>query len=792
VTAPKSSASPLQQQLKAAGMGVSEVGLRGSFHNKRHREDVELLVQFCNSHSAFQFPDAAELVFPTRSNTGGDYVSGKLHHMVLRSMLEEQTNWHQAFAALQSSTLTSESLIVSFGRERCVPPSLMRKLGPQLIQVADLDLASARLPASLLHPQGRLKSKGDLFPEDSIAVLGMSCELPGAADLEGFWDILCAGKSQHIEAPAERFNFQTAWRDADTKRTWYGNFIEHHDTFDHKFFKKSPREMASTDPQHQLMLQVAYQAVEQSGYFNAPPQTQDKHIRCYIGVGLVDYENNIACHQANAYSATGNLKAFAAGKISHYFGWTGPGLTIDTACSSSAVVVHQACKAILAGECSAALAGGVNVMTSPEWFQNLAEASFLSPTGQCKPFDVNADGYCRAEGVGAVFLKKLSSAIADGGQILGVIAASAVYQNENCTPITVPNAKSLSGLFGDVTRRAGLQPKQISVVEAHGTSTPVGDPAEYDSVRRVFRGSIRTNTLSLGSVKGLLGHTESSSGIVALIKTLLLIVKGAIPPQASFQTINSSINASPSDNREITTRLKSWDVDFRDALINNYGASGSNASLIVTQAPYSKALIEDLTELSGTKYPFWLCGLDEQSLRVYSARLVKFLKLNKPSLVNLSFQVSHQSNRSLGYALIFSCSSVNELEEKLRAFATGQKSISATPRQQPPRPVILCFGGQVSTFVGLDLDIFENISILRNHLDQCNDICQSLGLESIYPGIFQRTPIGNVVKLLTILFALQHACAKFWIDCGVQIVAVVGHSFGELSAFPVFCRSPTP
>ena len=224
--------------------------------------------------------------------------------------------------------------------------------------------------------------------------------------------------------------------------------------FDHKLFKKSPREVVSTDPQHRLMLQIAYQAVEQSGYFNS--STQDKHIGCYIGVGLVDYENNIACCPANAYSATGNLKAFAAGKISHYLGWTGPGLTIDTACSSSAVAVHQACRAILTGECSAALAGGDNVMTSPQWFQNLAGASFLSPTGQCKPFDTQADGYCIAEGVGAVFLKKLSSAIASGDQILGVIAASAVYQNLNCTHITVPNASSLSDLFRNITSRAGL------------------------------------------------------------------------------------------------------------------------------------------------------------------------------------------------------------------------------------------------------------------------------------------------------------------------------------------------
>lgn len=786
MTASTSTTSLLQQQLKGAGVVVAEVGLRGSFHCQSHRDDVELLLKFCDSHPAFQLLDASEVVLPTRSNTGGDYISsGKLHHIVLRSILMEQSNWHQSFDALQSSALIrDESLVVCFGPERCIPSSLVRKLGPRMIQVADLDLLSV----NLLDAEPPLKYREDM-PDNAIAVVGMSCKLPGAADLEEFWKLLCAGKSQHVEVPDHRFGFETSWRDLEPKRKWYGNFIQEYDTFDHKFFKKSPREMASTDPQHRLMLQAAYQAVEQSGYFSSP--NQDKHIGCYIGVGLVDYENNIACHAANAYSATGNLKAFVAGKISHYFGWTGPGLTIDTACSSSAVAVHSACRAILSGECTAALAGGVNVMTSPKWFQNLAGASFLSPTGQCKPFDIKGDGYCRGEGVGAVFLKKLSSAVADGDQVFGVIAGTAVYQNQNCTPITVPNMASLSNLFGNVIRQARLEPNQISVVEAHGTGTPVGDPAEYDSIRRVFEGSNRSSALSLGSVKGLVGHTESASGIVALLRTLLMVHERAITPQASFTTINPSINASPSDKIEITTSLKSWDVTFRAALINNYGASGSNAALVVTQPPISKTkLLRNASiQATGTQYPFWFCGLDEQSLRAYSAKFLRFLatkvmSAEKLTIANLAFQLSRQSNRSLSHALILSCSSVSELETKLAAFGSGHKSVIATIHR-PARPVILCFGGQISKFVGLDQQVYESINILRRYLDQCNAICQSFGLDGIYPEIFQRSPIEDTVKLQTALFALQYSCAKCWIDCGIEVAAVVGHSFGELTGLCV-------
>ncbi|RHZ67843.1 hypothetical protein CDV55_101318 [Aspergillus turcosus] len=780
LTAPKTSLPSLQYQLKQAGFSVAEITLRGSFHSSRHLDSAKSLIAFCDANLPFQYPDGSELAVPTRSNNGGDYINrGNMTDAVVRAMLLEQSDWYQPFAQIHSKP-GPEPLVVAFGTERCVPPSLMRPFGPRWIHMVEAG-ATDRLLRCLKNPTGGPAS------DEAIAVVGMSCHLPGAADLEAFWDILCAGKSQHTEAPPERFNFQTAWRDIDPKRTFYGNFIQTYDTFDHKFFKKSPREIESTDPQHRLMLQAAYQAVEQSGYFNSSP---DRHIGCFIGVGLVDYENNIACYPANAYSATGNLKAFAAGKISHYFGWTGPGLTIDTACSSSAVAVHQACKAILTGECSAALAGGVNVMTSPEWYQNLAGASFLSPTGQCKPFDAQADGYCRAEGVGAVFLKRLSTAIKHGNQILGVIAGSAVYQNQNCTAITVPNALSLSDLFRDVVRQARLEPSQVSVVEAHGTGTPVGDPVEYDSVRRVFGGPTRQDALFLGSVKGLLGHTESASGIVALIKVLLMMNRGGIPPQASFNALNPAIAASPSDKIEIPRQFKLWDRKYRAALINNYGASGSNASLVVIQAPSYLTSSSPISAQTTVSYPFWLCGFDEKSLRAYSAKMAEFLKRRREcteelTISNLSFQISRQSNRSLGWGLIFNCSSLLELEEGLKAYSTGQGSLVAKQMSEPPRPVILCFGGQISSYIGLDRDVYERVAIFRHHLDRCNDTCASLGLGGIFPDIFQRTPIGDIVQLQTSLFAVQYSCAMSWIECGLQVAAVVGHSFGELTALCV-------
>ena len=676
-----------------------------------------------------------------------------------------------------------DSLLVSFGLDKCVPPSFMRGSGPQLVHMMNLDEARARLSLEAEKPSPA-PSLPDGVSENDIAVIGVACKTAGADDLEEFWKINREGKSQHVEVPESRVSFETHWRDLDPKRKWYGNFIRDPDAFDHKFFKKSPREVTSQDPQQRYMMQIAYQAVEQSGYFNSP--NANRHVGCYVGMCATDYEYNVACHPANAFSATGNLRSFVAGKISHWFGWTGPGLTIDTACSASAVAIHQACKAILGGECSAALAGGVTVITNPLWFQNLAGASFLSPTGACKPFDAKADGYCRGEGIAAVFLKKMSEAVADGDPIIGNIKATAVYQNENCTPIFVPNSLSLSGLFGDVVKKSGLDAKDVSVVECHGTGTPVGDPAEYESVLKVFGGSIRSNPMPIGSVKGLVGHTEAASGVIALVKMLLMIQEGQVPPQASFTTMSPHIKAKPSDMLEVVTQLKPWEAPSRAALINNYGASGSNASMIIAQAHQHDAAGATPIHEAGNKQPFWLTGYDDRALKEYASRLKSFITsksffAKNIDLANLSFNVYRQSNRGLDKGLMFSCTSVSELEEKLTDAINGDKSL-VVAAQKVARPVILCFGGQIATFVGLDKKIFESVALLRKHLDSCHTLLKSNGLSGIYPEIFQKTPIEDTVKLQTCLFALQYSCARSWIDSGVHVTAIVGHSFGELTA----------
>lgn len=645
-------------------------------------------------------------------------------------------------------------------------------------------------------PRHQFDFKCDQGKEDSIAVVGMSIKVAGADDLDEFSQMLKKGESQHELIGPDRLMFDTLFRerDKDQLRKWYGNFVRDVDAFDHKFFKRSPRESATMDPQQRLYLQAAYQAVEQSGYFTETVTGcggEDKQqVGVYLGACSGDYEHHIACHTANAFTATGNLKSFIAGKVSHYFGWTGPSMTFDTACSASAVAIHTACRNLLSSECTAALAGGVATMTNFLWFQNLAGASFLSSTGQCKPFDEKADGYCRAEGIACVFLKRVSDAIADGNPILGRIASTAVYQNQNYTPLFVPNSPSLSQLFRDIIKKAKLTPRDISLVEAHGTGTPVGDPVEYESIRMTLGGPIRCKPLYLGSVKGHIGHTEGASGVISLIKVIMMIHESFIPPQASFSKISSHINVEPSDQMEVVTSLRTWDTEHKVALINNYGASGSNASMVVTQPPCSSSDSFTSTHIhsytSTEHFPFWITGLDARSIDAYNAKLAPYLQ-SRPhiTLADASFNMSRQSNRSLPCGLIFSCRSTAELNEKLSQATCRSSSRELRPAAvKPERPVILCFGGQVSLFVGLDRKLYDSVSLLRYHLNKCDTMIQSLGLKSLYPEIFSRTPMQNTVQLQIALFAMQYACAKCWMDSGLseKVAAVVGHSFGEITA----------
>lgn len=311
----------------------------------------------------------------------------------------------------------------------------------------------------------------------------------------------------------------------------------------------------------------------------------------------------------------------------------------------------------------------------------------------------------------------------------------------------------------------------------------MGDPAEYTSIQQVLGGPKRPrhNPVNLGSVKGLVGHLECASGIVSVLKILLMLKARTIPPHVGLETINPELAANSESQIEIPLSLRPWQAPFRAALINNYGASGSNASLVVMDAAgyYDQPRANDSSSLK--RIPFYISALDDRALQAYCAKFLSYIAScrRSVSLDALAFNLSRQSNRDLGCVLTLGCTSIEDLEKQLREVQAGRR---AWRSRVPQRPVILCFGGQTSTFVGLNRDVFISNPLLRMHLDECDRMCRSMALDGIYPEIFQKSPIEDVVKLQLALFALQYACAATWIDCGAPVAAVVGHSFGELTA----------
>ncbi|KAK2591233.1 hypothetical protein QQS21_011075 [Conoideocrella luteorostrata] len=825
VTVSQLMAPSLLTELKQAGITATPMQLRGRFHSDAENHHyIEELIQICDEQrELLSLPTAERLLLPTHANSGrGRAVqTGSLHVIALTELLGQQCDWYNTLSTAIENIKNPDSAkrrLVSLSTGPGVPPSLVRSLRlsikhfPQLEEKIDMKQfindesifhegevdrgTAAPFPASQATPSlsnGRTQLHRPADDCD-IAIVGMSIKVAGADDPIEYESILRDGISQHVQVPRERVPCgYSPRRNSGIPETtkWYGNFVRDADSFDHKFFRRSPRESSAMDPQQRLLLEAAYQAVEQSGYYSSEAHSTtelqvNKHIGVYLGVCATDYDDNAACHPAGAFTVTGLLRGFISGRISHFFGWTGPSMTFDTACSGSAVAIHSAVRAIRSGECSAALAGGVNLLGKETWFQNLAGARFLSPTGQCKPFDEGADGYCRGEGISCVFLKSMPSALVDGNQIFGRIASTAVYQNDNSVPMFVPHAPSLSHLFRDVIQQAELEPHDISLVEAHGTGTPVGDSAEYEAIRMVLGGSIRQKPISLGSVKGLVGHTESASGVVSLIKVILMMQASFIPPQPSHSTLSHRLNASPaSDMVEVLTKLQPWREKYKAALINNYGASGSNAAMVVTlppsTSPRSSILWPDHASL-----PFRIFGFDIRSVIAYSAKLVAFLtsdaqkKREAISLVDVSFNLSRQSNRTLPYAFLLRCNTMDDLVYQLST-VTPQKVIHV----KPTRPVILCFGGQSSRLIDFDRRIYDAVPLIRHNLDSCDSIIQSLGLKSIYPKIFLGTAIQDPVHLQTMLFSVQYSCARSWIVCGLDVTAVVGHSFGEITALCV-------
>lgn len=432
-----------------------------------------------------------------------------------------------------------------------------------------------------------------------IAIIGMACRFPGhSAHLDAFWQLLHAGKNAIVTVPNERWqlkdypNFASLLNENFPGR--YGGFLsEPVDEFDAAFFSLNPREVQSMDPQQRLLLETAWSALEQANI--VPASLAGSKTGVFVGEFTHDYED-LLVRQDNpesidAYFATGNSACVSAGRISYFLDLHGPCLTLDTACSSSLVAIHEACLSLRLGESDLALAGGVNLILSPLLSLNFARAGMLAPDGRCKTFDANADGYGRGEGCGIVVLKRLADAERDRDTVLAVICSTAVNQDGMSSGLTVPNSLAQQKLLQAALQSAQLQPEAIDYIEAHGTGTKLGDPIEMRAITTVFAGShTPARPLIIGSVKTNIGHLEAAAGIASVIKVVLALQHQEIPPHINLAQSNPLMDLSTVPV-QINRQPISWPYNAdhtRRAGISSFGFSGTNAHLILEEAPSVK------------------------------------------------------------------------------------------------------------------------------------------------------------------------------------------------------------
>ncbi|KAM5443073.1 Type I Iterative PKS [Microsporum ferrugineum] len=773
---------PRVQRLTQNASSISPP-LRGRWHHQDNLNGAQAISALCERDSRFRLPSADAVKAFLLSNISGTTITeGALHNIALRSILTDPSRWDlmvkpffnlatmlniKHVAIIVGETVNTNEP-VSFGVQGAtVNP---KEEGYETFD-GDFQVSSFTEPV----PKGLDFKDADVIPESAIAVIGMACRYPDADSIDEFWDLIRDGKCAVRQMPKNRFDPSELVR--EPKGPFWGGYIRQLDLFDHRFFGISGREAKSMDPQQRLCLEVAYEAMESAGYYGLHADGFNTEIGCYIGSANDDYLDNVCSHPVNAFSLTGTLRSFISGRVSHCLGLTGPSMVIDTACSASMVAIHAACQALQTKDCSVAVAGGANSMTSSRMTQNLIGAGFLSPTGASKAFDEDANGYCRAEGIGIVVLKSLRDAVRNGDFVLGVITGSAVNQGRNDSAIIVPDGLSQCSLYQRALARSGVAAKDVTYVEAHGTGTQVGDPVELKSIRKTFGGLNRNDNVYVGSVKDNIGHTEASSGVASLIKTVLMFQHQMIPKLANFKSLNPKIEPLGKDHVLIPTESLEWKVAKRIALVNNYGAGGNNAALVVEERVITPKMYTQITN-----FPIFISGKTAEAVRCYCDILKA--SLGGKRLADVAYNLAIKQNRGFENMLILGSANIEDLSQQLENAASGAIELQKLPRRKSS--VILCFGGQDGRRAHISKELYDNSALLQCHLDECESVLvEQLSLPSLFPEIFDATPIDDIIKLHCTLFAVQYACAMSWLSSGLKVDKLIGHSFGQLTALCV-------
>lgn len=624
---------------------------------------------------------------------------------------------------------------------------------------------------------------------DPVVVVGMACRFPGATEPETFWNNLCSGVDSITEVPPERWDNAVFYDETAAVpgkvNTKCAGFLDGIALFDPDLFGISHFEANEVDPQQRLLLEMSWRLIEDCGW--KKDQLSQSATGVFVGISTNDYlYSKIKLTPGmvgfNAYSGLGNANSVAANRLSYFYDLRGPSMAVDTACSSSLTAFHLGAQAILSGECDQAIVGGVNAILSPGPTITLSQFGMMAPDGRCKAFDASADGYVRSEGCGLVMLKRRSRALADGDRILAVLDASVAGQDGASPGMTYPNGAAQHALIERALAQAGLDGASVGYVEAHGTGTAAGDPVEVAELKRLYgQGS---ENCHLGSVKANIGHLEAAAGIASVIKVLLMLQHGKVPPQIHIKTLNPGL-ALDNTRLGIAQDLVDWPQPAsgtRRAAISSFGFGGSLAHVIL-HAP-TKALAATENETPRADFtrqfpqPLVISAHTPEALEAQTRDVADWLR-GMPPLSHLDACHSLAACRSdLRYrrvVLAHSRLSAAEALDVARAVEPAGRGLSSC----------FLFTGQGEHYLHMGRELYMRYPAFKHDFDRCADALDLLDQPFTLADLafqLEDTSLWNDRFMQPILFAVQYALARLYISAGVVPRTVIGHSLGEYAA----------
>ncbi len=653
--------------------------------------------------------------------------------------------------------------------------------------------------AEVADPAATLEksTKSGLEP---IAIIGIGCRFPGAANPEAFWELLFTGVDAITEVPEDRWSLKDFYHpdplSPGRMNTRWGGFLQHIDRFDPYFFGISPREAAAMDPQQRLLLETAYEALQDGG--QVVSRLSGSKSAVFIGISTNDYGQSRLSDPGfnDLYMSTGNASSIAANRISYVFGFQGPSIALDTACSSSLMAIHLAQRSLRSGESSLALAGGVNIILSPYITMHFSKAGFLSPDGRCKTFDARADGYVRGEGAGIVLLKRLSAALRDGDPVYAVIRGSAANQDGRSNGLTAPNGQAQEEVLREAYRQAKVSPGQVQYVEAHGTGTALGDPIEAAALGRVLSTKRSPGSPCLiGSVKSNIGHLEAAAGIAGVIKVALSLKHGVIPPSLHFRTPNPHINFD-----ELQLQVQQQPGPWPDipgpslAGVSSFGFGGTNVHVVMEEAPRARAVpARQKKKAAQGALLLPLSAHSKEALSVLARNFREFLE--KKETTGDCDEFTYDTCFTAGTRRDFHDSRLalvghtkEDLCRGLDAFLEGKTNVPGLSSGRKPlnrRPkLVFVFSGQGSEWPGMGRQLFEQEPVFRSVIEQCDREIRRHAEWSLIEELTAEADfrLNELDVLQPMLFSLQVALAELWRSWGLKPDALTGYSIGEIAA----------